>query len=204
MWPSPSTRKISGNISVNDGQTVVIGGLVEHKIIEEEGGIPFLKNIPWIGRYLFGYTDFSDSRSELLVFLTPYVFKSSEEAQAEAKRRKDYLDAPGVWNKGWSNSTLADIPDEEEMLRRENQKRAYETKQLKAKEKRSKAQLEHDRKMAELLEKSIDRKREELIEERKRLSIEEVSARENELFNEQLMHEALLRSILEAEGNEAE
>ncbi len=203
MWPSPSTRKISGNISVNDGQTVVIGGLVEHKIIEEEGGIPFLKNIPWIGRYLFGYTDFSDSRSELLVFLTPYVFKSSEEAQAEAKRRKDYLDAPGVWNKGWSNSTLADIPDEEEMLRRENQKRAYETKQLKAKEKRSKAQLEHDRKMAELLEKSIDRKREELIEERKRLSIEEVSARENELFNEQLMHEALLRSILEAEGEEA-
>lgn len=204
MWPSPSTRKISGNISVNDGQTVVIGGLVEHKIIEEEGGIPFLKNIPWIGRYLFGYTDFSDSRSELLVFLTPYVFKSSEEAQAEAKRRKDYLDAPGVWNKGWSNSTLADIPDEEEMLRRENQKRAYETKQIKAKEKRTKAQLEHDRKMAELLEKSIDRKREELIEERKRLSIEEVSARENELFNEQLMHEALLRSILEAEGNEAE
>ena len=203
MWPSPSTRKISGNISVNDGQTVVIGGLVEHKIIEEEGGIPFLKNIPWIGRYLFGYTDFSDSRSELLVFLTPYVFKSSEEAQAEAKRRKDSLDAPGVWNKGWSNSTLADIPDEEEMLRRENQKRAYETKQLKAKEKRSKAQLEHDRKMAELLEKSIDRKREELIEERKRLSIEEVSARENELFNEQLMHEALLRSILEAEGEEA-
>lgn len=203
MWPSPSTRKISGNISVNDGQTVVIGGLVEHKIIEEEGGIPFLKNIPWIGRYLFGYTDFSDSRSELLVFLTPYVFKSSEEAQAEAKRRKDYLDAPGVWNKGWSNSTLADIPDEEEMLRRENQKRAYETKQLKAKEKRTKAQLEHDRKMAELLEKSIDRKREELIEERKRLSIEEVSARENELFNEQLMHEALLRSIMEAEGEEA-
>ncbi|MGN0891343.1 MAG: secretin N-terminal domain-containing protein [Candidatus Spyradenecus sp.] len=204
MWPSPSTRKISGNISVNDGQTVVIGGLVEHKIIEEEGGIPFLKNIPWIGRYLFGYTDFSDSRSELLVFLTPYVFKSSEEAQAEAKRRKDYLDAPGVWNKGWSNSTLADIPDEEEMLRRENQKRAYETKQFKAKEKRSKAQLEHDRKMAELLEKSIDRKREELIEERKRLSNEALSAREAELLNEQLMHEALLRSIMESEGNEAE
>lgn len=204
MWPSPSTRKISGNISVNDGQTVVIGGLVEHKIIEEEGGIPFLKNIPWIGRYLFGYTDFSDSRSELLVFLTPYVFKSSEEAQAEAKRRKDYLDAPGVWNKGWSNSTLADIPDEEEMLRRENQKRAYETKQFKAKEKRSKAQLEHDRKMAELLEKSIDRKRGELIEERKRLSNEALSAREAELLNEQLMHEALLRSIMESEGNEAE
>ena len=204
MWPSPSTRKISGNISVNDGQTVVIGGLVEHKIIEEEGGIPFLKNIPWIGRYLFGYTDFSDSRSELLVFLTPYVFKSSEEAQAEAKRRKDYLDAPGVWNKGWSNSNLADIPDEEEMLRRENQKRAYETKQFKAKEKRSKAQRDHDRKMADLLEKSIDRKREELDDERMRLSDDEVSAREAELLNEQLMHEALLRSILESEGTQAE
>lgn len=202
MWPSPSTRKISGNISVNDGQTVVIGGLVEHKIIEEEGGIPFLKNIPWIGRYLFGYTDFSDSRSELLVFLTPYVFKSSEEAQAEAKRRKDYLDAPGVWNKGWSNSNLADIPDEEEMLRRENQKRAYELKQFKAKEKRTKAQREHDEKMAKLLEDSISRKREALREDRPSLTEAQTQARENELANEQLMHAALLRSLMEAEEEE--
>lgn len=203
-WDSPMTRKIAGNISVSDGQTVVIGGLVSQTVSETEGGIPLLKDIPFIGRYLFGYTTYSDTRNELLVFLTPHVFKSSEEAQAEAKRRKDYLDANGVWNKGWSKSELADITNEEEMLRRENQKRAYETKQFKAKEKRSKAQLEHDRKMAELLEKSIDRKREELIEERKRLSNEALSAREAELLNEQLMHEALLRSIMESEGNEAE
>ena len=199
---SPMTRKIAGNISVSDGQTVVIGGLVSQTVSETEGGIPLLKDIPFIGRYLFGYTTYSDTRNELLVFLTPHVFKSSEEAQAEAKRRKDYLDANGVWNKGWSKSELADITNEEEMLRRENQKRAYELKQFKAKEKRSKAQI--DRKMAELLEKSIDRKREELDDERMRLSDDEVSAREAELLNEQLMHEALLRSILESEGTQAE
>lgn len=202
MWPSPSTRKISGNISVNDGQTVVIGGLVEHKIIEEEGGIPLLKDIPWIGKYLFGYTDFSDSRSELLVFLTPYVFKSSEEAQEEAKRRKDYLDAPGVWNKGWSKSDLADIPDEEELLRREKQKRVYEMKQFKARAKRTEAQREHDQKMADLLEQSIEKKQSALREARATLSEEETRAREEELLNERLMHEALLSNLAEEESAE--
>ena len=43
-WPSPVTRKLSGSISVNNGQTVILGGLVTQTKTESEGGIPFLKN----------------------------------------------------------------------------------------------------------------------------------------------------------------
>lgn len=199
-WPSPITRKLSGNISVNNGQTVILGGLVTQNKTESEGGIPILKNIPYIGKYLFGYTEYEDERDELLVFLTPYVFYSSEEAQAEAKRRKDYLNAAGVWNRGWSQSELADITDEEEMLRREKDKRVYETKQLEAREKREKATHRHNRDMAEKLEESIERRRAELEKDREFLSEREISRRETDIRTRETMHEALLREILEQDA----
>ena len=194
-WPSPVTRKISGSVSVNNGQTVVIGGLVTQTKTQSEGGIPILKNIPWIGKYLFGYTDYSDTRDELLVFLTPYVFNSSEEAQQEAKRRKDYLDAAGVWNKGWSNSEIADVMDEKEMLRREKLRRAYEDEQFEASRERIKARREHDRKMLDLLEDSIRIKSEELEDEREDLTPAEIKDREREIANERAMRRALVEEI---------
>lgn len=203
-WPSPVTRKISGSVSVNNGQTVVIGGLVTQSKTESEGGIPILKNIPFIGKYLFGYTDYSDERDELLVFLTPYVFQTSEEAQAEAKRRKDYLDAAGIWNRGWSNSELADVPDEEEMLRREKLKRAYEDKQFAASQERVKARREHDRKMLDLLEDSIRIKSEDLEDEREDLSPREIRDREREIANEKQMREALFNELEEDGGTAPE
>ncbi len=199
-WPSPVTRKLSGSISVNNGQTVVLGGLVTQTKTESEGGIPFLKNLPYIGRYLFGYTSFKDTRDELLIFLTPHVFETSEEAQAEAKRRKDYLDAAGVWNKGWSQSELADVPDDEEMLRREKLKRDYEIKQFKAREKRTEAQRAHDEKMAELLENSIEKKQNALRDERAKLSDEEIAEREAELEDARMMHAALLQNLVDEDG----
>ncbi len=199
-WPSPVTRKISGSVSVDNGQTVVIGGLVTQTKTESEGGIPILKNLPWIGKYLFGYTDYSDERDELLVFLTPYVFQTSEEAQAEAKRRKDYLDAAGIWNRGWSSSELADVPDEEEMLRREKLKRAYEDKQFAAGQERVKARRDHDRKMLETLEDSIRIKSGDLEDERDELTPREIRDRERELANERAMREALINELNEDEA----
>ena len=203
-WPVPKTRKISGSISVTDGQTVVIGGLVQQTQSETEGGIPILKNIPYIGRYLFGYTTNSEKRDELLVFLTPYVFNSSEEAQTEAKRRKDYLDAAGVWNQGWSKSNLADVPDEEDMLRRDKNKRVYELKQVEAKQKRTEAQRAHDQKMEKMLKDSIRRKRDMLEDEAESFSEEDRKELEAEIEEERMMHRALLKDIMESNAAELE
>lgn len=203
-WPSPVTRKLSGSISVNNGQTVILGGLVTQTKTESEGGIPFLKNIPFIGKYLFGYTSFEDERNELLVFLTPYVFNDSESAQEEARRRKDYLDATGVWNQGWSKSDLADVTDESDMLRRENNKRKYELKQLETKEKRTEAQRAHDRKVEKMLKDSIRRKREMLEDEYEDLPEADRKELEAEIENERIMHRALLKDIMESNAAEQE
>ncbi len=113
------TRKMSADILLDNRQTVVLGGLTETRIGTEETGIPILKDIPWIGKYLFGSTSASESRSEILVFMTPYVLSDSDEAQAEALRRKKSLSDARPWeDNGWSASELADPVSEKEQLRR--------------------------------------------------------------------------------------
>lgn len=71
-YPTVNTRKLQADISVESMQTIVLGGLVQSEAKNEESGLPILKNIPVVGKYLFGSTSSSDTRSELLVFLTPY------------------------------------------------------------------------------------------------------------------------------------
>lgn len=114
------TRKMSADISLEDGQSVVIGGLTETKNETEETGIPILKDIPWVGRYLFGSTKDVERRKELLVFMTPYVLKDGDSAEAEAARRKSVLSDSRPWeDRGWSKSKLADPVGSKEQLRRQ-------------------------------------------------------------------------------------
>ncbi|MBR4615371.1 MAG: hypothetical protein IKO55_07170, partial [Kiritimatiellae bacterium] len=114
-----ATREMSADVVLEDGQTVVFGGLTETFTQEKESGIPFLKDIPWIGKWLFGSVEQDESRSELLVFMTPYVLSDAQSAQAEAIRRKKTLSDPRPWDDhGWSASALADPVSHKEQLRR--------------------------------------------------------------------------------------
>lgn len=112
-------RKMAADVLLENSQTVVLGGLTETKVAESESGIPILKDIPWIGKYLFGSTSSSETRNELLVFMTPYVLDDAESAQAEAIRRKNAMSDPRPWDdRGWSASALADPVSKKEQLRR--------------------------------------------------------------------------------------
>lgn len=113
------TRKMEADVLLENNQTVVLGGLTETKVSESVGGIPILKDIPWIGKYLFGSTSSSETRNELLVFMTPYVLSDAESAQVEAMRRKATMSDPRPWDDhGWSKSGLADPMPQKEQLRR--------------------------------------------------------------------------------------
>lgn len=113
------TRKMSADVLLENAQTVVLGGLTSTETAEAETGIPILKDIPLIGKYLFGNTSETENRSELLVFLTPYVLNDSQAAQAEALRRKKVLSDMRPWDDhGWSLSPLADPVSKREQMRR--------------------------------------------------------------------------------------
>lgn len=70
---------VTTNLIVQDGQTIIIGGLIREKISDSNAGIPWLNKIPILG-YLFGNTKDESSRSEIVILLTPHVMKSIQDA----------------------------------------------------------------------------------------------------------------------------
>lgn len=69
---SIDTKKIDTNILVNNGETIVLGGIYERDKANVENRVPFLGTIPVLG-YLFKSEHIKDHRKELLVFVTPKI-----------------------------------------------------------------------------------------------------------------------------------
>ena len=74
--PSIDTKNVITQISVNNGDTAVIGGIFEETIRNDVTQVPWLGNIPILG-YLFKQTGNTSEKAELLVFLTPRVVKDT-------------------------------------------------------------------------------------------------------------------------------
>ncbi|MGI9303425.1 MAG: type IV pilus secretin PilQ [Gammaproteobacteria bacterium] len=70
--PSIDTREVETRVLVDNGQTVVLGGIHEQRSSEDETKVPFFGDIPLIGR-LFKTTRSEDDKSELLIFITPKI-----------------------------------------------------------------------------------------------------------------------------------
>jgi len=72
--PSIDTREITTSVIVNDGQTVVLGGILETERRETEKKVPYLGDIPGLGR-LFKTTTKQSNKDELLIFVTPKILR---------------------------------------------------------------------------------------------------------------------------------
>jgi general secretion pathway protein D len=77
--PKITQRKVETNVAVQSGQTVVLGGMIKDKTSKDNTGVPFLKDIPWLG-HLFKSVDNGDERTELLVMIKPIVIDSTQKA----------------------------------------------------------------------------------------------------------------------------
>ena len=73
-----STRSANTRVAVKDGQTIVIGGLIQDQTSETVRKVPLLGDVPLVGE-LFKRTQKSKSKIELLIFLTPYVAKEPKD-----------------------------------------------------------------------------------------------------------------------------
>lgn len=74
--PEFREREISTTLHVQDGQTIVLGGLISSRDEKDSSGIPGLRRIPALGR-LFGSTSSSMQRSKLLIFVTAHIIDPS-------------------------------------------------------------------------------------------------------------------------------
>ncbi|MGD2052693.1 MAG: type IV pilus secretin PilQ [Gammaproteobacteria bacterium] len=74
--PSIDTREVDTQVLVNNGDTIVLGGIYEQITRDEVDKVPFLGDIPLLG-YLFKHTLESDEKAELLIFVTPKILKDT-------------------------------------------------------------------------------------------------------------------------------
>jgi type IV pilus assembly protein PilQ len=72
--PSIDTREIITQVLVNDGQTVVLGGILDTTKSRSANKVPFLADIPVLG-YLFRSTTDINNKTELLIFITPKILR---------------------------------------------------------------------------------------------------------------------------------
>ncbi len=71
-------RNIESNVLVDDGQIIVLGGLIEDKYNDGSSGVPFLKDIPFIGA-LFRSDSKTRTKTNLLVFIRPYILRDKDQ-----------------------------------------------------------------------------------------------------------------------------
>ncbi len=97
--PVISTREAVTRTVIRDGQTVVIAGLIGDSREKIESGIPLLKDIPLMG-FLFRRSSETRSRTEVAIFVTPYIVRSDADADAIRDRVQKRLNdkSPGFMN----------------------------------------------------------------------------------------------------------
>jgi general secretion pathway protein D len=78
--PSFAQKAVSTQVTVQDGDTIAIGGIIQESTTESSSGIPVLHKLPVVGP-LFGNKTTSKDRTELVIFLTPHVIYDTNQVQ---------------------------------------------------------------------------------------------------------------------------
>ena len=76
--PSIDTRQIITQVLVNDGQTVVLGGILDTTKTKQANKVPFLAEIPILGNLFKSTTDINN-KTELLIFITPKILREGSQ-----------------------------------------------------------------------------------------------------------------------------
>ncbi len=83
-------RQINSKVAVRSGETLVLGGLIQNEHTKGTSGLPLLSSIPILGG-LFGSQNHNDTRTELMVIITPRVIRSDEDARAVSRELRDRM-----------------------------------------------------------------------------------------------------------------
>jgi general secretion pathway protein D len=91
--PMVHRRHIENEVRVPDGQTIILGGLRRKAVMDNEEKVPFLGDIPGIGK-LFGSMKLSNNNTEMFIFITPTLILDPEE-QLIKIRNEEVMKRPG-------------------------------------------------------------------------------------------------------------
>jgi general secretion pathway protein D len=88
--PSFNTRQVNTEVVLKDNQVLVMGGLMRTDSTDTISGVPFLKDLPLVGK-LFGSESTTHKKTELMIFITPHVISNKEDSQFVTRQFKNRL-----------------------------------------------------------------------------------------------------------------
>ena len=195
--PIVGTRKARTQISVDDGATIVIGGLLRETDKKTREGIPFLSRLPLLGS-LFTYKTSKKEKTDLLVFITPYILSEElEEENIIEKIKPLKVQIEELYQKGLDYKKLGDYEKAQEYLEETAEKsRIYGfSSYLESTEKEL---LELERLKKEKVEEE-ERERAKLEEKREKEKLEEEKREKAKLEEERIKKAGLEKKETEKE-----
>ena len=109
VGPTTNKRSASTTIIVNDKQTVVVGGLIRDNIVRGVRKVPFLGDIPILG-WLFKIKTSRTEKTNLLIFLTPYIVREAAEMDRirdeKTRQIREFLEREKVETRNRSEEVL--------------------------------------------------------------------------------------------------
>lgn len=90
--PTIQQRSFLSTVGVRDGETILLGGLIREQNSKGRSGIPILHQVPVLGN-LFGRTNNSAQRTELLVMITPHVVRDTQQSRNVAAEIREQFQA---------------------------------------------------------------------------------------------------------------
>ncbi len=96
-------RNVATELSLADGSTAVLGGLIDTSYTKGNSGIPLFKDVPLLGQG-FRTDTVSANKTELVMLVTPHILRDSDQMSRWANRYSDEMDAAFKVGKGWSRT----------------------------------------------------------------------------------------------------
>jgi general secretion pathway protein D len=126
LGPTTSIRSATTSVVARHGQTVVIGGLIADNQNKSKTTVPFIGDIPVIGNF-FSYTNYTNQKVNLLIFLTPHIITSDRQQRNESVAERDRVlrkpfeerglrgpNWPQLYQPSWETRPSTEVPKEEE------------------------------------------------------------------------------------------
>lgn len=101
-------RSLESIVLANEGQIIVLGGLIQDSVSDTKSKIPLLGDIPLLGS-LFHYDTRSRSKTNLMVFIRPHILRTAEASQGLTQGRYEYLRGEQQQSQMSSNPLLPTI-----------------------------------------------------------------------------------------------
>ena len=102
-------RNITTQLSLADGATAVLGGLMDDEYTKGNQGIPILKDIPVLGS-AFRTDNISGNKTELVMLVTPYILHEEDDVTRWTNQYRSEMNAAYKVGYGWSYNLTAYAP----------------------------------------------------------------------------------------------